>query len=58
MVPEKYTKGIWKSFLRLNSREERGLDVAWVSDIRNPHDIKAYGNSLKVIGVEKDQLAQ
>jgi methyltransferase (TIGR00027 family) len=53
MVPEKYTKGIWKSLLRLHSRLEWGLDVAWVSGIKNPHDLEAYGNSLKVIGVEK-----
>lgn len=53
MVPEKYTKGIWKSLLRLHSRIEWGLDVAWVSGIKNPHDLEAYGNGLKVIGVEK-----
>jgi O-methyltransferase involved in polyketide biosynthesis len=53
MVPEKYTKGIWKSLLRLHSRLEWGLDVAWVSGIKNPHDLEAYGNGLKVIGVEK-----
>jgi hypothetical protein len=29
------------------------LDVAWVSGIKNPHDLEAYGNGLKVIGVEK-----
>ena len=53
MVLEKYTKGIWKSLLRLHSRLEWGLNVAWVSGIKNPHDLEAYGNGLKVIGVEK-----
>lgn len=53
MVPEKYTKGIWKSLFRLHSRIEWGLDVSWVFGIRNSHDIEAYGNGLKVIGEEK-----
>ena len=53
IVPEKYTKGIWKSFIRLHSRIDWGLDVAWVFGIKNPHDLEAYGNGLKVIGEEK-----
>jgi O-methyltransferase involved in polyketide biosynthesis len=52
-VPEKYTKGIWKELVRLHSRIEWGLDVSWVFGIKDPHDIEAYGNGLKVIGVEK-----
>jgi O-methyltransferase involved in polyketide biosynthesis len=53
MVPEKYTKGIWKKLVRLHSRIDWGLDVSWVFGIKNPHDIEAYGNGLKVIGEEK-----
>jgi O-methyltransferase involved in polyketide biosynthesis len=53
MVPEKYTKGIWKKLVRLHSRIDFGLDVFWVFGIKNPHDIEAYGNGLKVIGEEK-----
>jgi O-methyltransferase involved in polyketide biosynthesis len=53
MVPEKYTKGIWKELVRLHSRFEWGLDVAWVFGFKDPHDIEAYGNGLKVIGEEK-----
>jgi O-methyltransferase involved in polyketide biosynthesis len=53
MVPEKYTKGIWKSFIRLHSRIDWGLDVSWAFGFKDPHDIEAYGNGLKVIGVEK-----
>ncbi|MCJ7533851.1 MAG: class I SAM-dependent methyltransferase [Anaerolineales bacterium] len=53
MVPEKYTKGIWKKLVRLHSRIDWGLDVFWVFGIKNPHDIEAYGNGLKVIGEEK-----
>jgi len=52
-VPEKYTKGIWKKLIRLHARIEWGLDVSWVFGIKNPQDIEAYGNGLKVIGVEK-----
>jgi O-methyltransferase involved in polyketide biosynthesis len=53
VVPERYTKGIWKSLVRLHSRIDFGLDVYWVFGIKDPHDIEAYGNGLKVIGVEK-----
>ena len=53
MVPEKYTQGIWKNLFRLHARIEWGLDVSWVFGMKNPHDIEAYGNGLKVIGEEK-----
>ena len=53
VVPEKYTKGIWKKLIRLHSRIEWGLDVSWVFGIKDPHDIEAYGKGLKVIGEEK-----
>jgi len=56
MVPEKYTKGIWKQLFRLHSRIEWGLDVSWDFGIKNPHDIEAFGNGLKVIGVEKGSV--
>jgi O-methyltransferase involved in polyketide biosynthesis len=52
-VPEKYTKGIWKKLFRLHSRIEWGLDVSWVFGIKDPHELEAYGNGLKVIGEEK-----
>ena len=53
MVPEKYTKGIWKKLIRLRARIDWDLDVSWVFGIKNPNDIEAYGNGLKVIGEEK-----
>jgi O-methyltransferase involved in polyketide biosynthesis len=53
MVPEKYTRGIWKQLFRLNARMDWGLDVAWSFGIKNPHDLEAYGNGFKVIGEEK-----
>jgi O-methyltransferase involved in polyketide biosynthesis len=53
VVPERYTKGIWKKLVRLHSRIDFGLDVAWVFGIKDPHDIESYGNGLKVIGKEK-----
>jgi hypothetical protein len=51
--PERYTKGIWKALIRLHSRIDWGLDLAWVFGIKKPHDIEAYGNGFKVIGEEK-----
>jgi O-methyltransferase involved in polyketide biosynthesis len=53
MVPEKYTKGIWKQLIRLHSRIDWGLDVSWDFGIKDPHDIEAYGKGLKVIGEVK-----
>jgi O-methyltransferase involved in polyketide biosynthesis len=53
MVPEKYTRGIWKELIRLHSRIDWGLDVAWVFGIKNAHDIEEYGNGFQVIGEEK-----
>jgi O-methyltransferase involved in polyketide biosynthesis len=53
MVPERYTQGIWKFLIRLHSRIDWGLDVAWTFGIKKPQDIEAYGNGLKVIGEEK-----
>jgi O-methyltransferase involved in polyketide biosynthesis len=53
VVSEKYTKGIWKSLIRLHSRIDMGLDVSWIFGIKDPHDLETYGNGLKVIGVEK-----
>jgi O-methyltransferase involved in polyketide biosynthesis len=52
-IPGKYTQGIWKTIMRLHSRIEWGLDVAWVSGIRIPQDLDACGNGLKVTGEEK-----
>ncbi len=54
MVPERYTKGIWKFFLHLETKITWGLDgVSWLFGIKNPHDIEAYGKGFKVIGEEK-----
>ena len=49
-VPEKWTKGIWKSLLRLHSRLDFGLDVSWVFGIKNPRDIESYAPGLRVLG--------
>ena len=56
MVPERYTKGLWNRLLRLHSRIEWGLDVAWVSGIKNPQELESYGNRLKVVAVEKGSV--
>jgi O-methyltransferase involved in polyketide biosynthesis len=53
MVPERYTQGIWKELIRLHSRIDWGLDVSWDFGVKDPHDLEAYGNGLKVIGEEK-----
>jgi len=55
MAPEKYTKGLWKRLIYLESRVW-GIDVSFVYGINNPRDIESYGNGLKVIGVVKGSV--
>jgi O-methyltransferase involved in polyketide biosynthesis len=53
MVPVFLTKGIWKKLIRLHSRIDMGLDVAWDFGIRRPTDLEAYGKGYKVTAEEK-----
>ncbi len=53
MVPEKYTKGLWRQFIRLHSKMDWGLDVAWDFGVKDPHDLEAYGKGFKVTGEEE-----
>jgi O-methyltransferase involved in polyketide biosynthesis len=55
MAPEKYTKGLWKRLLFLESRVW-GIDVSFVFGITNPRDIESYGNGFKVIGNVKGSV--
>jgi O-methyltransferase involved in polyketide biosynthesis len=55
MAPEKYTRGIWKWMIGLESRVW-GLDVALTFGINHPEDIVAYGDGFKVMGVEKGSI--
>jgi O-methyltransferase involved in polyketide biosynthesis len=56
MALERYTKGIWKPIIRLESRITWGFEVPIVFGIKDPHDIEAYGNGLKVIGEGKGTM--
>ncbi len=56
MVPRQFTRGIWRSLLRLHSRLEWGLDVAWVYGIKDAHELEAYGSGIKVVGVDKGSV--
>lgn len=55
MAPEKYTKGLWKKLIKLESRVW-GINVTFVSGINNPIDIESYGNGLKVTGITKGSV--
>lgn len=55
MAPEKYTKGLWKRIIRIESRVW-DIDVSFVSGINDPHNIESYGNGFKVIGVAKGNV--
>ena len=54
MIPESYTRGLMKFFMRLDTRITWGLtDVAWAYGIKNTKDLETFGKGLKVIGLEK-----
>jgi len=55
MAYEKYTKGLWKRLIQLESRVW-GIDVSFVFGINNPRDIESYGNGFKVIGNVKGNV--
>ena len=55
MAPEKYTKGLWKSIINLESRVW-DIDVSFVFGLNNPRDIESYGNGFKVIDVVKGSV--
>lgn len=43
MMPEKYTKGLWKWLGRLALRATWGLDVSFTYGIKNASDMESYG---------------
>jgi methyltransferase (TIGR00027 family) len=53
MVPEKYLKGIWKTLLRLETKINWRLDVAWSSGIKEPQDVESYAPGIRVLGDAK-----
>ena len=55
MAPEKYTHGLWKKMINLESKAW-GLDVSIVSGITNPREIESYGPGLKVIRAVKGSI--
>jgi O-methyltransferase involved in polyketide biosynthesis len=55
MAPEKYTRGLWKRLIQLESRVW-DLDVSFVSGINHPGEIESYGNGFKVIGDVKGSV--
>jgi O-methyltransferase involved in polyketide biosynthesis len=55
MAPEKYTRGLWKKIIRLESMVW-GIDVSKVFGINNPRDIESYGNGFKVMGAMKGSI--
>lgn len=49
MVPQKYLHGVWKFLIRLETRINWGLDVAWQSGVRDPRELETYAPGLKVL---------
>jgi O-methyltransferase involved in polyketide biosynthesis len=52
MAFEKYTRGLWKRIIQLESKIW-DIDVSFVSGLNNPRDIESYANGFKVIDVGK-----
>jgi O-methyltransferase involved in polyketide biosynthesis len=55
MAPEKYTRGLWKRLIALESRAW-DIDVSFVSGIKDPSEIESFGSGFKVIGTEKGNV--
>ena len=55
MAPEKYTKGLWKRLINLESRAW-DIDVSFAFGISNPRDIESYGNGFKLIDYVKGSV--
>ncbi len=55
MAPEKYTHGLWKKMINLESKAW-GLDVSILSGITDPGEIESYGPGLKVISAVKGSI--
>jgi methyltransferase (TIGR00027 family) len=55
IAPERYTKGLWKKLISLESRA-RGIDVSFVSGFNNPTEIESYGNGFRLIGDVKGSV--
>jgi O-methyltransferase involved in polyketide biosynthesis len=53
VVHERFTRGLWQAFIRLHSRLDWGLDVAWSFGVRNARQLERYSDSFKVSGEEK-----
>jgi methyltransferase (TIGR00027 family) len=48
MAPEKYTKGVWKRLIGLESKAW-DIDVSFAFGIKDPRDLESYANGFKVI---------
>ena len=55
LAPEKYTKGLWKRMIALESKAW-DIDVSFVFGINDPREIESYGNGFKVIGDVKGNV--
>lgn len=55
LAPEKYTKGLWKWLIQLESKAW-GIDVSFVFGIQQPRDVETFANGFKVIGDVKGNI--
>jgi O-methyltransferase involved in polyketide biosynthesis len=52
MASEKWTKGVGKAIVRLNSRLDWGLDVVFTFGIKSPGEMEEFSPAFKVVQVE------
>jgi O-methyltransferase involved in polyketide biosynthesis len=55
MAPEKYTRGLWKRLIAMESRAW-DINVSFVSGINDPGEIESYGSGFKVISSVKGNV--
>jgi O-methyltransferase involved in polyketide biosynthesis len=55
MPPDKYTRGLWKRIISIESRVW-DIDVSFASGWADPRDIESIGNGFKVIGEAKGNV--
>lgn len=58
MIPERYTKGLWKWIIDQNLKRLWGLDVPFDFGIKRPQEFEAIGDAFKLVDAERSSFWQ
>lgn len=53
VVPEKFTRGLWKKLIALETKYTWGLETTYVYGINDPREVETYAPGLRVLGAVK-----